>query len=145
MFDRTIAKNPTDLDSILDAFERDDEVSGGADVADYLPDAGDPAYHQIAVELIRVDLERSWARGSKKPLEAYRDVTPLLFADPRRLAEIAFEEYRLRRQSGEQVAVAEYKRRYAIDTSVWPRDDDHAAEPDASPSLLTNRSLVRTS
>jgi serine/threonine protein kinase/Flp pilus assembly protein TadD len=143
MFDRTIAKNPTDLDSILDAFERDDEVSG-ADVVDYLPDAGNPAYHQIAVELIRVDLERSWARGSKKRLESYRDVMPLLFADPQRLAEIAFEEYRLRRQSGEQVAAAEYKRRYAIDTSVWPRDDDRAAEPDDSRSLLPTRSLVRT-
>jgi hypothetical protein len=86
MYNRTIAKNPSDLDSILEAFERENEVSGGADVVAFLPDTSDPAYQQVAVELIRVDLERSWARGSKKRLEAYREITPLLFTDQRRLA-----------------------------------------------------------
>ena len=144
MYNRTIAKNPSDLDSILEAFERENEVSGGADVVAFLPDASDPAYQQVAVELIRVDLERSWARGSKKRLEAYREITPLLFTDPRRLAEIAFEEYRLRKQSGEAVSAAEYKRRYAIDTSVWPEENDHQVDRNQSASLATTHSLVRT-
>src|ERR1700742_2403521 len=98
MHDRMIAKNPSDLDSILEEFERDDELSGGADIVDYLPDAADPDYDRIAVELIRVDLERSWARGSRKRVDTYRQVAPRLFSEPRCLAEIAFEEYRLRRQ-----------------------------------------------
>ena len=143
MYNRTIAKNPSDLDSILEAFERENEVSGGADVVAFLPDSSDPAYQQVAVELIRVDLERSWARGSKKRLEAYREITPLLFTDPRRLAEIAFEEYRLRKQSGEAVSAAEYKRRYAIDTSVWPEENDHQVDRNESASLSTTHSLVR--
>jgi hypothetical protein len=145
MFNRTIAKNPSDLDSILEAFERENEVSGGADVVAFLPDSSDPAYGQVAVELIRVDLERSWARGSKKRLEAYREITPLLFTDPRRLAAIAFEEYRLRRQSGEVVSAAEYKSRYAIDTSVWPDGEDQQVDGNHSASDGTTYSLVRTS
>jgi serine/threonine protein kinase/tetratricopeptide (TPR) repeat protein len=124
MYDQTAAKKTIDLDSILEAFERDDEISGGADVVAYLPKSDDPSYHRIAVELIRVDLERSWARGSRKRLEAYRTVTPELFDDPVRLAEIGFEEYRLRKQSGEMVTAAEYERRYAIDTSMWPSETD---------------------
>ena len=136
MFNRTIAKNPSDLDSILDAFERESEESGGASVVAYLPDTDDPAYQRIAVELIRVDLERSWARGSKKRLEAYREITPQLFADPRRLGEIAFEEYRLRKQAGEPVSAAEYEQQYAIDTNVWPTDYDEAIGADGASSLL---------
>ena len=136
MFNRTTAKSPSDLDSILDAFERESEVSGGADVVAYLPDADDPAYQRIAVELIRVDLERSWACGSKKRLEAYREIAPLLFADPARLGEIAFEEYRLRKQSGDPASAAEYQRRYAIDTSVWPADHDENARGGGASSLL---------
>src|SRR5690348_7779042 len=116
MHDQTVAKNPSDLDSILEEFERDDELSGGADIVDYLPDVADPDYGRIAVELIRVDLERSWARGSRKRVDVYRQIAPQLFAEPLRLAEIAFEEYRLMRQAGEVVSAAEYKRKYSIDT-----------------------------
>lgn len=144
MYNRTIAKNPSDLDSILEAFERENEVSGGADVVAFLPDSSDPAYQQVAVELIRVDLERSWARGSKKRLDAYREITPLLFTDPRRLAEIAFEEYRLRKQSGEAVTAAEYKRRYAIDISVWPDEDHQQVDRSHSASIAPTHSLLRT-
>lgn len=126
-----VANNPSDLDAILDAFELANERVGGADVVDYLPDTTDPSYHRIAVELIRVDLERSWARGSKKRLEVYRQVTPELFEHPGRLNEIAFEEYRLRKQAGERVTAVEYSRRYAIDTSTWPHE-----EADADTSIV---------
>lgn len=123
MYDQTFAKTEMELESILEAFEREDEETGGADVVEFLPDASDPVYERVAVELIRVDLERSWARGSRKRLDAYREVTPILFSDPRKLAEIAFEEYRLRKQAGEPVSSAEYRQRYAIDTSHWPVED----------------------
>ena len=123
MYDHSTANKATDLDSILEAFERDDEVSGGADIVTYLPPADAPSFQRIAVELIRVDLERSWARGSRKRLESYRAIAPELFSDPAHLAEIAFEEYRLRKQAGEAVNSAEYKRRYSIDTSVWPAEE----------------------
>ncbi len=126
-----VAYKPRDLDAILEAFELASERAGGAEVVDYLPDASDPSYHRIAVELIRVDLERSWARGHKKRLDVYRQVTPQLFEHPGRLKEIAFEEYRLRKQAGERVTTAEYSERYAIDTSAWPHDD-----ADVEPSIV---------
>ena len=141
MYDRMFAKNPSELDSILEAFEREDGVTGGADVAAYLPAADDPSYQRIAVELIRVDLERSWARGSKKRLASYRDITPQLFTDPGRLGEIAFEEYRLRKQAGERVSAVEYKQRYAIDTKFWPREEDDNHSTNSSSSLLIRSSL----
>src|SRR4051812_15044848 len=143
MYDRTMAKRANDLDSVLEAFEREHEMAGSADVFAFLPDAEDPQYSRIAVELIRVDLERSWARGSGKRLEAYRSVTPALFSDPVLLAEIAFEEFRQRKQSGERVSANDYRGRYSIDTSKWPADVD---EPDNGEPLSprTTRSLVRT-
>src|SRR4051794_488934 len=143
MYDPTIAKRANDLDSILEAFELEHETSGEADVAAFLPHADDPQYAQVAVELIRVDLERSWARGSRKPLHAYRELTPRLFADRTRLSEIAFEEYRLRKQSGERVSAHDYARWYSIDTSGWPADEDRVDDDDAPISTKTNGSLVR--
>src|SRR4051812_15823729 len=142
MHDQTIAKNPSDLDSILDEFERDDELSGGANIVDYLPDVADPDYQRIAVELIRVDLERSWGRGNRKRVEVYREIAPQVFAKPIRLAEIAFEEYRLRRQSGEAVSAAEYKRKYSIDTAVWPQEDNLSNREEHRAGFSTTRSLM---
>jgi serine/threonine protein kinase/Flp pilus assembly protein TadD len=107
------------LDSVLEAFERDCALSGKGDLRAYLPEVKDPAYARIAVELIRVDLELSWARGEKKRLEDYRAIAPPVFADPRYLAGIAFEEYRLRTHAGESVDSSEYRQRYSIDTSAW--------------------------
>src|SRR3954454_1230259 len=104
MYDPTMAKLANDLDSILEAFEREHEVTGSADIVAFLPESDGPYFRRIAAELIRVDLERSWARGSKKRLDAYHDLTPRLFSDPALLTELAFEEFRQRKQSGERVS-----------------------------------------
>src|SRR3954454_20544660 len=102
------------LESVLEAFERDCASTGRGDLRSYLPAATDAGYVRIAIELIRVDLELSWARGERKRLDDYRVVAPTLFDDPRHLAEIAFEEYRLRRQAGEPVDSSEYRQRYSV-------------------------------
>ncbi|WP_197526668.1 serine/threonine-protein kinase [Botrimarina colliarenosi] len=79
---------------------------------------------QIAVELVRVDLERSWECGCPRRLSEYRAVAPQLFAEPDLLSDAAFEEYRLRRQAGEQVLPEEYESLYGVSTSGWPHVED---------------------
>ena len=45
---------------------------------------------------------------------------PELFRDRRWVQEIAFEEFRLRRQAGEDPSPLEYRRRFGADTLDWP-------------------------
>jgi serine/threonine protein kinase/Flp pilus assembly protein TadD len=108
-----------DVDAIVDAFE-EQQRAGEATLADFLPASTDPGYREVAVELIRVDLECSHARGDAKRLEDYRDIAPLIFNDPQALSDIAYEEYRLRKQAGEPVDISEYTHRFSLDTSRWP-------------------------
>ena len=71
-------------------------------------------------ELVRIDLEFNWAGGRRKSLEEYQASFPELFRDRESLGAIAFEEYRLRRQAGEDATPAEYERRYGLDVTSWP-------------------------
>lgn len=41
------------------------------------------------------------------------------------MREIAFEEYRQRRQAGEHPSPAEYSRRFGVDTRAWPRAEEN--------------------
>jgi len=53
-------------------------------------------------------------------LEDYRSSFPELFRDRESLHAITFEEYRLRRQAGEDATPAEYERRFGVDATSWP-------------------------
>jgi serine/threonine protein kinase/Flp pilus assembly protein TadD len=119
---RTIINNDSrdDLEAIVEAFELELESAGEANLGDFLPAATTPGYLEVAVELIRVDLESARARGAAKRLEEYVTAVPSVFGNPQALGQIAFEEYRLRKQAGEPVDVSEYSRRFSIDTSDWP-------------------------
>ena len=46
--------------------------------------------------------------------------SPSCFGDRRWVQEIAFEEFRLRRQAGEDPSPLEYRRRFGADTLDWP-------------------------
>lgn len=105
------------VDEYVAAFERARAADASARLADYLPDADDPLYLSVLSELVRVDLEDAWEKGEPRRLEAYRGEFPQLFGDPERLAEVAFEEYRLRRLAGEAASPSEYRSRYGVD---WP-------------------------
>jgi serine/threonine protein kinase/lipoprotein NlpI len=65
-------------------------------------------------------LEYSWERGQPSRLEKYQTEFPELFHDAETLQQIAFEEYRLRRQAGEDATPADYERRLGVDTGAWP-------------------------
>jgi serine/threonine protein kinase/tetratricopeptide (TPR) repeat protein len=109
-----------DVEAIVEAFEAEIERAGSADLADFLPDHNSAMFLPVVVELIRVDLECSRARGSTRRIDEYQTTLPAVFEDREALAAIAYEEFRLRRQDGEPVEAAEYTERYAVETSGWP-------------------------
>lgn len=112
-----------DLDRRVEAFEAAWSAGGPPDLEQFLPPSSDSAHLSVLAELIRVDLELRFACGESARLDRYEFIFPALFADPRRVAEVAFEEYRLRAVAGERPRPREYALRYRIDTSSWPHAD----------------------
>src|SRR5262249_16504071 len=90
----------------------------------------DPLYRPVLRELVRIDLEFGWESNRPRTLDDYRRQFPELFADPDSLQEIAFEEYRLRRQAGQCPSAQEYASRYGARTDGWP---GAGPPPDADP------------
>jgi serine/threonine protein kinase/Flp pilus assembly protein TadD len=103
-----------ELDDFVRAFEEAYQHRGGADPAAFLPPRGHPLHRDVLRELVRVDLEFGWERGCPKTLDAYQRDFPELIADHDGLREIAFEEYRLRRQAGQAPSPDEYWSRYGV-------------------------------
>lgn len=114
--------------AIVDRFEQARSESVAVDWQSFLPDSGHPLHTQIAAELVRVDMERRWNAGERCRLADYRDITPLLFSDRDRLREVAFEEYRLRRQAGERITPNAYSEEYRLATDDWPIVDAMGGE-----------------
>jgi serine/threonine protein kinase/regulator of sirC expression with transglutaminase-like and TPR domain len=108
------------VDEVVDAYEMARGLGDPADVAVFLPPRDHPEFLAILCELVRVDLEYSWQDGRPNRLDHYRGRFPELFRDPRCVQEIAFEEFRLRRQAGEDPSPLEYRRRFGADTLDWP-------------------------
>ena len=77
-------------------------------------------------ELACLELEYSWKRGRPLRMQDFA-AYPSLFNDPESLQALAFEEYRLRLQGGEQPTRAEYEERYGVQTASWPVADSGAA------------------
>jgi serine/threonine protein kinase/Tfp pilus assembly protein PilF len=109
-----------ELDDFVLPFETARKESP-ADLAEFLPPAGHPLRAEVLCELVRVDLEYGWRQGRPTPLADYVERFPTLQND-RGFAEIAFEEFRLRRQAGEEVGGEEYRQRWGVDISGWPAD-----------------------
>ena len=108
------------IDDVVEAFEAARSQGALADLAAFLPPREHPEYLAILCELVRVDLEYSWKEGRPNRLDDYRERFPELFEDRRWVQEIAFEEFRLRRQAGEDPSPLEYRRRFSADTLDWP-------------------------
>jgi serine/threonine protein kinase len=119
-----------ELEDVVAAFESAQVGDGQANLAAFLPPSSHPHFATILAELIRVDLEYGWQRGRPKPIADYRQQFSHLTADTRIWPQIAFEEYRLRRQAGHNASVEEYRAFYGSDVDDWPQlgdsaDDDH--------------------
>ncbi len=119
------------LDEVVEAYESARARDGRVDLGDFLPDQEHPEYLAILCELIRVELEYTWQHGRPVRLDDYRCRFPELFRDRRWIQELAFEEFRLRRQAGEDPSPLEYRRCFGADTLDWPSSllDDLGADP----------------
>src|SRR5690349_4540461 len=127
-----VQSTPVELDDYVAAYEAARSGSDQADPGAFLPPPEDPLYGEVLQEIIRVDLEYGWRSGHGRRLEDYAAAFPHLFQDARALAEIAFEEYRLRRLAGENVSPAEYAQRFRLNTADWPDGSCEGFEPAAA-------------
>ena len=108
------------VDDFEDARDRDEQI----DVSEFMPPKHDADYLVIGLELLRVDLHLGWKNSKPRPLSHYQRWFPDILHDQSTLAQLAFEEYRMRRMSGHRVSPAEYANRFSIDTDSWPRVED---------------------
>lgn len=104
----------------VEAYEAAHADGAAGPLDSFLPDRGDPKFTCVLAELVRVDMEYAWTDGRPKRLDEYRQAFPELFDDPAILAEVAFEEYRLRRLAGDAATPSEYRRRYGVSVARWP-------------------------
>jgi hypothetical protein len=125
-----------ELEDFVAAFESARAVSDDADLSAFLPSQGHPLYRAVLVELIRIDLEHGWRVGRHLRLEEYQHRFPQIATDADAWQQIAFEDYRLRRQAGEQPSALEYQRRFGVNIGGWPASEaiggDGAAEMPAT-------------
>jgi hypothetical protein len=122
---------PPELEDLIEAFETAQARHGQADLDHYLPAPTHPLYLRVLGELTRIDLEYHWRRGLRKRPEDYRPFFPRLFDDHETLRGLAYEEYRLRRQAGEEPSPAEYQQRFGITIGFWPRPKGRVGTPAA--------------
>ena len=112
------------LNFFVEEFESSRERIPSVDVADFMPPDSDKYYLPIGAELLRVDLQSSWEHGVPVSLAEYQRRFPRILSDRDHRADLAFEEYRMRRIAGEQVDPSEYAAAYEINTDGWPQVHD---------------------
>jgi hypothetical protein len=122
---------PGELEELIEAFETAQVRHGRADLAQFLPAPEHPFYLRMLGELTRIDLEYHWKRGHPKRPEDYRPLFPRLFEDREALRGLAYEEYRLRRQAGEEPSPTEYQQRFGLTIGFWPRPRGSCSTPAA--------------
>jgi serine/threonine protein kinase/Flp pilus assembly protein TadD len=115
------------IEGFVEAFETAFAASDEVAVGDFLPARDSLLYLPVLRELVRVDLELSWSRGRRRRLDEYFASYPELFEDAASVRDIAYEEYRVRRQSGECPSPDEYRSRFGVDTAEWPAESDRVA------------------
>jgi serine/threonine protein kinase/lipoprotein NlpI len=126
------------IDQFVERYEAAQARARDTNLVHFLPPVSHPLYRQVLRELVRVDLEYGWSRGQPRSLESYRRDFPELFRDPEALAEIAFEEYRQRRERGDNPSTAEYELLFGVNTAGWAAD---GPRPSAAPAPAAGQGL----
>ena len=107
------------LESFVISFERAWTDTSNTDLLSHLPQQDDPDFWRVTVEVIRVDLELSWAAGRRMTLSDYESILPELRHHPDLRAAVAYEEYRQRVGIGEHVDMSEFAVDYGVDPQDW--------------------------
>ncbi len=82
-------------------------------LASHLPASPPEIRRLAAVELVKLDMNRRWARPEwQKRIEAYLAELPELAVDGIVAPDLIFEEYQVRRRRGEAVTQDEYRQRF---------------------------------
>ena len=87
---------PAAIDSHTEAFEAACASRWPVDLGRFSPPPGHPDRLEVLCELVRIDLEHGWTRGTPKALGEYRKAFPELFARSDLAEAIEYEEARLR-------------------------------------------------
>ncbi len=119
------------IDEYVDAFESAWQAGIAENLEAFLPPPDHPSYAEIVVELARIDLERRWGApdGRGRTAEDYFNLFPDVFGAPDWRSVLAYEEFRLRRLSGESIAPNQFASRYGVETEGWPEVPVGKREP----------------
>lgn len=112
-------------DELIDAFEVELRGSGNATPDLYFPPPDREDFVFVVSEILRIQIEWDWHRGDQGSLEKLFTAYPFLSQQSNILAAAAFEEFRLRRLSGEEISPQEYELKYGLAnsaTSKWLRE-----------------------
>ncbi|MFL5331522.1 MAG: serine/threonine-protein kinase [Gemmataceae bacterium] len=107
-----------EIDRYVEAFEQARSANSVSDLLSFAPPADHPLHLPVLREIVRVDLEFGWEEGRPRSLDDYRTALPSVFADGHG-NDIAFEEYRLRLQAGDNPRIEDYRDR-GFDVTGWP-------------------------
>ncbi len=91
-------------------------------IEDYLPDPDHPRYVPVLVELVKIDMRERWDLGEQPPPEVYFQRFPRLFPDLAARVDLLFEDYRQHLLAGGGADPENYRQRFGIDVSAWPRE-----------------------
>lgn len=127
-------KNWLAIDVSVDAFELAWSSGSVPEPRDFLPQGEDQHYSSVLQEILRVDIEHRWDRGLSRPLEQYLAEFPELAVSHDLFVQVAYEDYRTRKQAGESVTPEEYSERFGFPLSIWPAQ--HRRSPSGILSTL---------
>jgi serine/threonine protein kinase/Flp pilus assembly protein TadD len=125
-----------EIDPFIEAYEESQGRGDVVQIGDFVPETTHPHFAAILCELIRADLEYSWERGQPRSLEHYLSVFPSLRDDAAGLRAVAFEEFRLRRQAGQNPPASDYRDRLGVCVDDWPTSSPTASDCGPGPESL---------
>ena len=108
-----------EIESLLDQYEEGFDPTATGRILEFLPKRSSPVFHEVATELMRIDMELSWEAGREKKLSTYEELFPELATNREMRVSVAFEEFRQRNAFGKSVSLDEFAEEYRIDVSGW--------------------------
>jgi serine/threonine protein kinase len=90
-----------------------DEKTQPPDIAQFIPTTGSSTRRLTLIELVKVDLEQRWNHQQPRHIEQYlADWPELIEPDGTAPCDLVYEEFQIRRQSGEDVCLDEFTDRF---------------------------------
>src|SRR5262245_14585140 len=100
------------LQELADRFEKAWRQDPSVDLAAFVPPREHPLRQLVLQELIKIDLEMRWQRGTPIEVEVYLQQYPELAADRHCLVTLLYEEWHVRQMRGDESPLAVYQARF---------------------------------